>query len=709
MNCFKKLTLCLLAVAFAAAGGFAQNRRSVTSIKSDSELRDSIRMELAKVHTPADSIPLLYDMYDLASYLELYSSAEEIFRTALRANDIPVQLDMICQQADLAMRFARLPLIESIYNRFDSIPIPDSQEKDIAKCFVAACIAPARHFTSEKELSDEIQRLLNEIDESKDRDSNRYERIARMLTLAEYLQGFTQGSYLTEFLDQIDAEISHLPVDKASMIRNKFYATAAMLYMRNEQYEKAIKADRKILAALDRNEAKTIKSGRKFRDPIINRYISYRRMMKCYPALSMEETQELYDKIMEQAARNSDITGDMSVNPLPQMALHMKREEYAEALPLLKTLVANAVTIYEKKYYLRQLRKAAEETGNKVELARASIEYCKILEEYTDLKSAERMRELELNYNYESVRERNAEQLRNRERLVTTLAIISSVLLIIVIISFIIIATRLTSGKKQLAKANASLRAEGDELRQTTESLTAARDHARRSDTEKTQLVNYVTNELINPINSIIEYSQMIIDNAQGENKKYLERFKSIVDMNIRLLQGLVGDVQELAVVENDQLPIHRTPVDLNAICRKAIDSIKPQVKNDVKLIFHPVNDGKKTLFNTDSRRVEIVLLNLLSNAAKFTSKGRIDLNLEISPETGDAIFTVTDTGIGVPADKAEVIFNRFEKLNPEIEGAGLGLSVCTLVCRTLDASVHVDTSYPGPGARFVFTIHPHD
>ena len=707
MSCFKKLTMCLLAVAFAAAGSFAQNKQSVTSLKTNSELIDSLRTELAQIHTPADSIPLLYDIFDLAAYLDMYDAAEELYQTAVRAKNRKVQIDMICRIADIHMRFARPDETKALLQRLE--PLPDSEEKSIARCFIIACLAPAQHFTTVQELSAEIQRLLNEINENKDEETDRYDRIARMLTLAEYLQGLTQGTYLTEFMDRLNSEISQLPVDKASMIRNKFYASAAMLYMRNQQYDKAVKAERKLLAAQDRIEAQNAKQGRKYRNLIINRFVSYRRMMKSYPALTEEEMQELYDKIMELASINDDIAGDIEYNPLPKAVLHMKRGEYAEALPLLKILNEHAGTLYEKRYFLRQLRTAAEATGNAEELAKASIEYCKILEEYTELKSAERMRELEVNYNYESLRETNAEQIRKRERTILTLSIISFVLLILVIIAFIIMATRLSSGKKKLARANDSLRTEGEELRQVTESLTIARDRARKADTEKTQLVNYVTNEMLNPITTIIEYSQMIVDNAQGDNKKYLERFKSIVDMNIRLLQGLVADVQELSVTENNQLPVNRMPIDLNALGEDAIDSIMPQVNKNVKIQFHPANNGNKLLFNTDSRRVEIVLLNLLSNAAKFTKSGSIDLNLEISPETKDAIFTVTDTGIGIPADKAEVIFNRFEKLNPDIEGAGLGLSVCLLVCNALDATVELDTTYPGPGSRFVFTIHHHD
>lgn len=706
MNCFKKLTVCLLAVAFAAVCTHAAPAQKAHK-KSNQEIADSIRTELEVITSPADSIRLLYDLFDLAGYAERFEVGDQLYFTAKRANNIPVQLDMACRLADIAMTMFNPELTESMLERLETIP--ESQERDIAECFIKACIAPSRKFSNEKELSDEIQRLLNELSEDKENHTlDKYERIARMFTLAEYLQGFTQGTFLTEYLDRLDTEINQIPFDKGSLMRNKFYATAAMMYLRNEQFDKAAKADRRLLAAMDRIEEKNGADHRKYRDLAINRYVSYRRILKCYSAISEEAVRTVYDKIMELAARNQDIADDMEVLPIPQMALKMKTGDYAGALPLLKILVANSGSLYEKKYYLRQLKLAAEETGNREELAAAAIDYANILEEYTDLKTAERLRELEVNYNYQAQLDSNAEEIKNHEHTVMILAIISFVLLIIVIIAFVVMTVRLSTGKRKLAKANAQLVSEGEELRATTESLRAARDKARKADTEKTQLVNYVTNEVLNPITPIVEYSQMIVDNAQGENKEYLERFKSIVDVNIRLLQGLVADVQELAVVESGELPVNRTPVNLNEIGQTVVESIQPLVNPGVEIEFIPANEGKRLIFNTDSRRVEIVLLNLLSNAAKFTAKGSIKLALNIDDKTGDAAFSVTDTGTGIPADKAEIIFERFEKLDPSVEGSGLGLSVCAMVARALDATVSLDTTYSGPGARFVFTLHHH-
>lgn len=707
MKRLKRLTACILTMALCVIAGHAQTNRTKVSDKTNSELTDSLRSELALVKTSADSIPILYDIYDLANYANRYETGEELYQVAVRAKNEEVQIDMLNRLSSIAMSMYQTDSIRLMLSRIESLP--ESQDKRIAECLIKSNLGASIKFSSEQELADSIQVLLNEIKVSKERGMDRYDRIARMFILCEYLQGFTQGSFLTEYIDRLDAEISQLPFDQAVAIRNKFYASAAMLYLRNEQFEKAVNADRKLLSTIDRIEAHNSKSERKFYDPIINRYISLRRMIKCYPALSEAETQAIFDNIMELAERNEDIRSDMEVNPLPEMALYMKLREYDKALPLLKILANNADTLYNKKYYLRRLCEAAESIGSHEDLAEASIEYSRILEEFTDLKTAERLRELELDYKYESLREDDAEKLRSHEQWVTTLAIVASVLLAIVIIAFIVMAVRLSSGKMKLARANAKLLSEGEELRLTTESLTKARDCARKADTEKTKLVNYVTNEVLNPINTIIEYSQIIIDNAQGENKAYLERFKSIIDMNVRLLLGLIADVQELAVVESSTLPVHRVPVDLNAVGQDAVDSILPQINKGVEIQFHPGGDSKKLIYRTDPRRVEIVLLNLLSNAAKFTPQGRVDLSVEISAETGDAVFTVTDTGIGVPPEKAETIFKRFERLNPEIEGSGLGLSVCRLVCLTLDATVTLDTSYAGPGSRFIFRIHPHE
>ena len=107
---------------------------------------------------------------------------------------------------------------------------------------------------------------------------------------------------------------------------------------------------------------------------------------------------------------------------------------------------------------------------------------------------------------------------------------------------------------------------------------------------------------------------------------------------------------------------------------------------------------------NTDALRLQQLLTNLLSNAAKFTSEGEINLSFAVDESKGEVRFFVTDTGCGIPEDKCKKIFERFEKLDDFVQGTGLGLSVCQIISEQLKGSLSVDVSYKG-GARFVF-IH---
>ena len=108
---------------------------------------------------------------------------------------------------------------------------------------------------------------------------------------------------------------------------------------------------------------------------------------------------------------------------------------------------------------------------------------------------------------------------------------------------------------------------------------------------------------------------------------------------------------------------------------------------------------------NTDALRLQQLLTNLLSNAAKFTSEGEINLSFTVDEGKEEVRFSVTDTGCGIPEDKCEKIFERFEKLNEYAQGTGLGLSICKLIVHKWKGSIWIDPDYTG-GARFVFS-HP--
>ncbi len=144
-----------------------------------------------------------------------------------------------------------------------------------------------------------------------------------------------------------------------------------------------------------------------------------------------------------------------------------------------------------------------------------------------------------------------------------------------------------------------------------------------------------------------------------------------------------------------------RTP--LNAICQQVVASVAQARRSTNQFLFECEREVVE--MRTDVQRLQQVVINLLSNADKFTKEGTITLKLEPDTAGNVAVFSVTDTGCGIPLDKQKRVFERFEKLNEYVQGTGLGLSICKLTVEKWGGEIWIDPAYTD-GARFMFT-HP--
>ena len=133
-----------------------------------------------------------------------------------------------------------------------------------------------------------------------------------------------------------------------------------------------------------------------------------------------------------------------------------------------------------------------------------------------------------------------------------------------------------------------------------------------------------------------------------------------------------------------------------------ALTTIKHRVNSGVNLVFS-CSDAPY-IISTDPLRLQQLLVNLLTNAAKCTEEGEIHLDYQVDKAAHLIKFSVTDTGCGIPLDKQEIIFNRFQKLNNFKQGAGLGLSICSAISNRFGGRLYVDSLYT-QGARFVFEL----
>lgn len=208
--------------------------------------------------------------------------------------------------------------------------------------------------------------------------------------------------------------------------------------------------------------------------------------------------------------------------------------------------------------------------------------------------------------------------------------------------------------------------------------------------------------EVKTPLQAINEYAHLIADCASGEGKKHLEQYANLLDLNSELLSTIVNDVLKLSEIESSPMSIQAQVVNARALCEATLKSVARRVHPGVTLKMDD-SRGRVDLF-TDPLRVQQILNNLLTNAAKFTSSGSIELSYALVEDETKVQFSVTDTGIGINPDNREKIFERFVKLDRDTQGAGLGLTISRLIAGQLGGTLTLDTAYTG-GARFVLVI----
>lgn len=223
---------------------------------------------------------------------------------------------------------------------------------------------------------------------------------------------------------------------------------------------------------------------------------------------------------------------------------------------------------------------------------------------------------------------------------------------------------------------------------------------AERADRLKSAFLQNMSHEIRTPLNAIIGFNDLLNDDTLDLGKEERQELVTQLHVNSNLLLTLVRDVLDLSKLESGNYSISNGSVRASDVCKSALMVVRQQVSPGVKLLLNEPQE--EIVLNTDEQRLRQILTNLLGNACKYTDKGSITLEYK---QTGNKVlFAVTDTGSGIPKDKAELIFQRFEKLGSFKPGFGLGLSICRSLLQLLGGNIHLDTDYVN-GARFVFEI----
>ena len=272
------------------------------------------------------------------------------------------------------------------------------------------------------------------------------------------------------------------------------------------------------------------------------------------------------------------------------------------------------------------------------------------------------------------------------------------VMMIIFSVVLIIILILLTRYSLRLRGLKNMLELDKKSLKETNGNLEIARIKAEQAVRLKSNFVANISHEIRTPLNAIVGFSDLLRDADSEERSEYI----NVINNNSDLLLNLINDVLNLSRLEDSEFTLNDQQVVLQECCRHAVAAVEHRIVPGVQMKFtHPETP---VLMNTDPLRLQQLLTNLLTNAAKFTDEGEIVLNLETDTAARKVIFTVTDTGCGIPLDKQQLIFNRFEKIDDFKQGAGLGLPISKVIAERLGGQLFVDPSYT-TGARFVLVL----
>lgn len=235
------------------------------------------------------------------------------------------------------------------------------------------------------------------------------------------------------------------------------------------------------------------------------------------------------------------------------------------------------------------------------------------------------------------------------------------------------------------------------ELELMKQELIKAKEKAETSDQLKSAFLANMSHEIRTPLNAIVGFSRII---AESNNMEERKEYYSIVEANNERLLQLINEILDLSKIEAGMTEFKFSTVWMHQLCLEVRNTHLFRCPPGIELIFESSDPDVR--IDTDRNRLVQVITNLIGNALKFTQKGHISFGYKI--EGDQMVFHVTDTGMGIPQEQIDKIFDRFIQANTFIQGTGLGLSICKTIVERLGGTISL-TSELGVGSTFTFTL----
>ena len=227
--------------------------------------------------------------------------------------------------------------------------------------------------------------------------------------------------------------------------------------------------------------------------------------------------------------------------------------------------------------------------------------------------------------------------------------------------------------------------------------LKTAKEKAENSERLKSAFLANMSHEIRTPLNAIVGFSRLI---AEVENPEDKAEFCHIIEENNERLLHLVNELLDLSKIEANMVVLKLEPINMHTLCTEVYNRFNLPSTSETQLI-NETQDMDLCAFADKNRTVQVIS-NLIDNALKFTERGTIRFGCR--PKGEQIEVYVSDTGIGIPKDKIDSVFDRFVKANENIHGTGLGLSICKMLVEKMNGKISVSSTF-GVGTTFKFTL----
>lgn len=465
------------------------------------------------------------------------------------------------------------------------------------------------------------------------------------------------------------------------------YNNLAAVYISVQQYDEA-------LGMLDEAEKRIAMPSQRYQ-------IKLRRLRAYMGKKEMKKAEELLDECLE-AEREGRLPSSSLFTLHENLGVYyLQTGRPRKALGILYDMLDDlrAAGANPETYtpYLQHILSASRMVGDTAAYMRFDSIYHNTIHQMNSVQNATVLGEFATMLDVEKLNRENAEiELAAQRQRLRYNILVSVVLAGIVVVSVAFGVVQLHTSRR-LRHSQEALLHKNEELARSEESLRLAKNEAEQASRMKSVFIRNVTHEIHTPLNAIVGFAPLVADKIaphDAEARSYME----IVQDNSRYLQKLVEDVLTLSDMESLAGMPHVEPTDADEVCRRSIERAGAP-KQGVEVHY----EGCAMRLVTNPVGLSQILTNLLHNAMKFTDRGSVTLACGEGPEA-TAQFSVTDTGCGIPADKRELVFERFVKLDEFRQGMGLGLAVCRLIAEKLGGVLFIDAGYTA-GSRFVLRI----